>query len=128
MLVKRGGRFHDVSSQVEPLAATISKAGKPNPVEDTSLVAPALEDRVGGRAIHEMQPTPWTVAFEEEAADAVSRQAGQVILQPPKRKADDLNEPFRTPRQCAIESQESLPMTTKAIQADRHRPADQRIW
>ena len=78
------------------------------------LVPVDLEDRVGGRAIQEMEAAGRVLPLEEETADAVTWHARQPVVGALQRKAEQVEQSLRAAGQMTTQPEQSLSVPTSA--------------
>jgi hypothetical protein len=92
-------------------------------MKDARFVTAHFEHGRGRSAVQEMDPADPAGPFDEKTPNPVSRQAVKVVIPPGQGKAGHLNEPLTTSRQMPAETQETLAMSAKGVQAGSYRPA-----
>ena len=81
------GWFAEPGRQVEPLLLAVAQAGKSDPAQHPRFIAANLKDRIGRRAIEEVNAALPPLTLQIEPAHSVARQPGQIVVVPRRRPA-----------------------------------------
>src|ERR1700732_4105050 len=81
------------------------------------LVAPQLENGIRGGAVEQVDSTARAAPLDVKAADAIAGDSYQVIVTTAEGKADELNQAFAAAGQVSPETQETLAVLAKTVQA-----------
>jgi hypothetical protein len=111
--------------EVKPLSAAFAQVGKPDPPEHARFIALQVEGHVGGGAVEEVNAALGAGPLQAEAADAITRDARQIVFAAAERVTAKLEQFLRAARQVPAQSEQALAVLAKGVEAHGYRSA---VW
>jgi hypothetical protein len=112
-----------LGGQVDPLLIAVAQKRQADPLQHSVFVTSQVENGVGGSAVEKMQSSPRSLSHQHKTADAMSGHSGQIIVSATQGKAEQIDEALFAAGQVTAQSQQTLPVLAKRIEADGDRPA-----
>ncbi len=125
MVILRCGRLgvHDASGEIDPELLAVAQGRETDPLEYLGLVLVEVEDRGGGRAVHEMQGAHGATPFKVEAAHAMTGELGHVLIAAAERKANEFEKLFAATLQITAQAEQPLAMLAEGVDPDPDGPS-----